>query len=72
MIRGLTEGEDLHDKVADIFLHLGEGLKFSIQCRVGTPATGNVRPVKVLLSSPSVVMTLLSKSENSVNPRGPL
>ena len=66
MIYGLTEGdgEDLQKKVADIFLHLGEKPKFSIPCRVGTPATGNVRPVKVSFTSPSVVLTLLSKSRN--------
>ena len=65
MIYGLTEGdgEDLPKKVADIFLHLGEKPKFSIPCRVGTPSTGNVRPVKVSFTSPSVVLTLLSKSK---------
>ena len=64
MIHGLAEenNENLKGKVAGIFTHLEEKSLFSIPCRVGTPANGHVRPVKVSLTSANMVSVLLTKS----------
>jgi len=64
MIHGLAEknGEDLKKSVADIFSEIGEKPMFSVPCRVGKPASGSVRPVKVSFPSASIVPVLLSKS----------
>ena len=64
LIHGLAEknGEDLKKTVAEIFSQLGEKPMFSIPCRIGKPASGSIRPVKVSFPSASVVPVLLSKS----------
>ncbi len=64
MIHGLAEdgNEDLKGKVMDLFSCLGERPMFSIPYRVGISDEGKVRPVKIALTSATVVTGLLSKS----------
>ncbi|KAL5262181.1 hypothetical protein ACHWQZ_G007776 [Mnemiopsis leidyi] len=64
MTHGLAKknGEDFNKSVADIFSEIGEKPMFSVPCRVGKPAIGSVRPVKVSFPSASIVPALLSKS----------
>ncbi len=64
MIHGLTEkeNEDLKSTVIDLFSGLGEKPMFSIPCRIGIADGGKVRPVKIALTSTTVVTGLLRKS----------
>ncbi len=48
--------------MAEIFTDLEEKPLFSIPCRVGTSASGSVRPVKVSFTSASMVSHVLAKS----------
>ncbi len=64
MIHGLPEegNENLKSKVADLLSCLGEKPMFSIPCRLGSSDGKKVRPVKIGLTSETVVAELLKKS----------
>ena len=67
MVFGLAEEKDeqLSTKVSEVFEHLGQKPKIEVISRVGKQRSDAVaRPVKVSLSSLSVVQTILSKSKN--------
>ena len=65
IIFGLTEenGENLKDKVGEVFTHLEEKPLISIPTRIGHSSGTSVRPVKVSLTSATMVSTLLVKSQ---------
>ena len=71
MIFGLTEEteEQLHDKVSNVLLELGEKPKIEV-CRIGVEKSGTkqfARPVKVSVSSPTIVQQVLSKARKLRN-----
>ena len=68
MIYGSSEenNENLKDKVADIFTHIEGKPLFSIPSRVGNSDRGSVRPVKVSLTSASMVSASMC-SQNLAN-----
>ena len=56
-----ADNEDVHGSVGEVFEELGEKPKLEA-VRLGTKMESKVRPVKVTLSSASVVQQILSKS----------